>query len=160
MPPDRVREEIELEIKKIEKLLKHYEPLLKKVKKQRPDYIELGALAMLLHSFYNGLENIFTRIARKIDQNVPEEELWHSLLLEQMTKQTQKRKYAVLGNETYKDLKKYLGFRHFSRHAYAFDLEWELMKDLVERINDVAEKTMDEIKLFMVKANKANKQGM
>lgn len=154
MPPKKVMEEIELEIKRIERLIKSYEPLLKKATTQKPDYIELGALAMLLHSFYNGLENIFTRIARKIDQNLPEGELWHSLLLEQMTKQTKKRKYAVLSNETYKDLKKYLGFRHFSRHAYAFDLEWELMKDLVERIKEVGNKTLTEIKSFLSKVNK------
>jgi uncharacterized protein YutE (UPF0331/DUF86 family) len=157
MLPNSVKEEIELEIKNIEKLLKSYGPLLKKVETQKPDYIELGALAMLLHSFYNGLENIFTRIARKIDQKVPTGELWHTHLLEQMTKQTKKRKDVMLSNETYKDLKKYLGFRHFSRHAYAFDLEWQLMKELVERIDDVSKRALDEIRFFMSKTHKAKK---
>ncbi len=149
MPPKKVRDEIELEIKRIEKLLNHYKPLLKKVKTQKPDFIELGSLAALLHSFYNGLENIFTRIARKIDQKMPKGEMWHLQLLEQMARQTDKRKYTIISDETYKDLRKYLGFRHFSRHAYAFDLEWQLMKDLVERLEDVKERTLYEIKLFI-----------
>ena len=149
MPPKKVRDEIELEIKRIDKLLNHYKPLLKEVKTQKPDFIELGSLASLLHSFYNGLENIFTRIARKIDQEMPKGEMWHLQLLEQMARQTEKRKYTIISDETYKDLKKYLGFRHFSRHAYAFDLEWQLLKDLVKRIEDVKERTLGEIKSFI-----------
>jgi hypothetical protein len=100
MPPKKVRDEIELEIKRIEKLLNHYKPLLKKVKTEKPDFIELGSLAALLHSFYNGLENIFIRIARKIDQKMPKGEMWHLQLLEQMAKQTDKRKYAIISDET------------------------------------------------------------
>jgi len=47
------------------------------------------------------------------------------------------------------ELKMYLGFRHFSRHAYAFDLDWNLMKDLVFRADDVREKVLGEIKSFV-----------
>ena len=71
MQHKKIIEEIELEVERIEKLFKNYEPLLKKVREKEPDFIELGSLAMLLHSFYNGLENIFSRIARKIDKNMP-----------------------------------------------------------------------------------------
>jgi hypothetical protein len=142
MPHKRVREEIELEINRIEKLLENYEPLLKRVKTQKPNFIELCSLAMLLHSFYNGLENIFVRIARKIDGKMPKGEAWHSQLLEQMTKPVGKRTQGVLSDKTAIDLEDYLGFRHFSRHAYAFDLEWQLMKDLVKRIEDVKERTL------------------
>jgi hypothetical protein len=53
-------------------------------------------------------------------------------------------------------LRKYLGFRHFSRHAYAFDLEWQLMKDLVARIQEVEERTLDEIKSFISKIKEGN----
>lgn len=151
MPSKKVQDEIELEIKRIEKLLQNYTPLLNEIKTQEPNFIELGSLAALLHSFYNGLENIFTRIARKIDQKMPKGEMWHLQLLEQMARQTEKRKYTIISDETYKDLRKYLGFRHFSRHAYAFDLEWQLMQDLVKRIEDVKERTLDEIKSFILK---------
>jgi len=79
---EKVAEDIEIEIKRIEKLIENYRSLLQKVKNQEPDFIELGSLAMLLHSFYNGLENVFTRIARKIDGEMPKGEMWHSQLLE------------------------------------------------------------------------------
>lgn len=146
-----MKEEVDFEIKRIEKLIKKYEPLLEKVKKEAPSFSELGSLAMLLHSFYNGLENIFVRIAKNIDKKMPEGEFWHKELLEQMSKKTKTRQYVVLRKETCEDLKEYLGFRHFSRHAYAFDLEWELMKDLIERINLIKEIVLGEIKLFIEK---------
>jgi len=148
---EKVIEDIESEIKRIEKLIGNYAPLLKRVKTEKPDFIELGSLAMLLHSFYNGLENVFTRVAKEIDGKMPKEEAWHSQLLEQMTKPTGKRTQAVLSNDTYKGLEEYLGFRHFSRHAYAFDLEWQLMKDLVKRIEDIKQTTLSEIKSFVSK---------
>jgi hypothetical protein len=151
MPHEKVIEDIESEIKRIERLIENYAPLLKKVKTKKPNFVQLGSLAMLLHSFYNGLENVFTRIAKEIDKKMPTGEAWHNQLLEQMIRPIGKRTQAVLSADTYKDLEEYLGFRHFSRHAYAFDLEWQLMKDLVERIGDVKERTLDEIKSFILK---------
>ncbi len=64
----QVIEEMEIEIKKIEKIFEDYRPLLEKVSNQEPTFIELSSLAMLWHSFYNGLENIFSRIAKRIDK--------------------------------------------------------------------------------------------
>jgi hypothetical protein len=151
MPLKKVVEDIETEIKRIERLIENYAPLLKKAKTEKPNFVQLGSLAMLLHSFYNGLENVFIRIAKEIDGKMPKGEAWHSQLLEQMTRPTGKRTQTVLSNDTYRDLEEYLGFRHFSRHAYAFDLDWQLMKDLVRRIEDVKEKTMGEIKSFILK---------
>jgi len=156
MPYRKVVEEIEYEVEKIERLLQDYEPLLKKVKEQEPDFIELGSLAMLLHSFYNGLENIFNRIARKIDKNVPYGEEWHKELLESMTRTTGKRENVVLNDSTCEELKEYLGFRHFSRHAYAFDLDWNLMKDLVIKLDEVKMKVISEIKIFIINIKPLN----
>jgi len=65
-----------------------------------------------------------------------------------MVKQTEKREYTILSKSTCEDLKEYLGFRHFSRHAYAFDLDWEMMKDLILRIDEVKKRTVDEIISF------------
>lgn len=110
----QVIEEIEIEIKKIEKLFEDYRPLLEKVSNQEPTFIELSSLAMLWHSFYNGLENIFSRIAKRIDKNMPHGEEWHKELLELMTKETERREHVVLSSTTCEDIKEYLGFRHFS----------------------------------------------
>ena len=151
MLDEKIFEDIGTEVKRIDKLFEDYEPLLEKVKNQEPDFIEIGSLAMMRHSFYNGLENIFNRIARKIDKNIPGGQNWHKKLLEQMSKRTKNRKHEVLSAEVTVELKEYLGFRHFSRHSYAFDLDWNLMKDLVLRSDEVREKVLDEIRSFIKK---------
>jgi hypothetical protein len=147
----KVIEDINSELGKIENLLTRYEPLLLKIKSQEPDFIEINALAMLLHSFYNGLENIFKRIAGKIDGQMPSGERSHVELLEQMAHPSNHRKDKLLSDETYKDLKKYLGFRHFSRHAYSFDLKRDLMKDLILRIDEIIKRSITEIRTFIEK---------
>ena len=68
-----------------------------------------------------------------------------------MTKQTKKREHIVLKISTCEDLKEYLGFRHFSRHAYAFDLDWKLMEELILRIDEIKKNVSNEIKLFIEK---------
>jgi hypothetical protein len=50
---------------------------------------------------------------------------------------------------TCEKLKEYLGFRHFSRHAYAFDLDWNLMKDLIQDLSDIKQKVVNEIEIFI-----------
>jgi hypothetical protein len=85
--------------------------------------IEVTACASVLHSFYNGLENIFLSIVKRIDRNVPTGDRWHRDLLYQMGKETPERK-QVLTNKTIDQLVDYMGFRHFYRHSYSFSLEW------------------------------------
>ena len=146
---EELKEDILSEIEKIENLFNSFTPLTGKLKKQNPSFIELNALAMFLHSFYNGLENIFKLIAKKIDEKNLTSERWHIELLDQMTNTTKNRKKSVLTNKTYEVLKEYLGFRHFSRHAYSFDLNWDLMKDLIYNIEEIKDITVKEIRLFI-----------
>jgi len=156
MENEKLIEEIEIEIERIEMLFENYKPLLRKVKTKEPNFIETASLAMLLHSFYNGIENIFIRIAKEIDQKLPQGSGWHKELLNQMTEKTPIRKQVVLSEEMVRELEEYLGFRHFSRHAYAFDLNWKLMKELVLRLSQIKEKVCGEIKLFILNFKKVS----
>jgi len=151
MLPEELVEEIASEMESIEELFSKYAPLLEKVKGKDPDFFELGALAMLLHSFYNGLENIFTRIAKRIDDKLPAGKDWHKELLEQMAATTDKRDCAVIKAETASMLKMFLGFRHFTRHAYAFDFNWAMMRNLVFSAADAKEKVFEDLKVFLKK---------
>jgi hypothetical protein len=48
------------EIAQIDKLLELHQALIDGTIQKEPDTVELSALAMLLHSFYNGIEKICT----------------------------------------------------------------------------------------------------
>jgi len=145
---EKVISQIQFEIGQIDVLFESYADLLKQMEKSVPNLVELTAIASVLHSFYNGLENIFLSIAKGIDTNVPTSAQWHRDLLSQMIAASEKRS-AVLSAETFNLLKEYLGFRHFFRHSYSFFMEWEELEKLVKPVAGVWTKTKNELQLFV-----------
>jgi hypothetical protein len=125
-----LQEQVALERGQLERLLRVHHPLLAKCAVSPPNDIELSALAAMLHSFYNGVENIFKRVALEVGDPMPGGESWHKELLDGMTQPTGNRK-PVLSPGLRGRLKEYMEFRHVFRHAYTFELRWERMKTLV-----------------------------
>lgn len=118
---DKLARQISTELQQLDILLLTYRDLLNKVAASDPDLIERAALAALLHSFYNGVENIFRRITLESDGLLPLGESWHMELLDAM----------AIPEPLRQRLQEYLEFRHFFRNSYAFQLQWEKMKPLV-----------------------------
>jgi hypothetical protein len=127
---DKLRKQVAVERQQLGRLLEGYRPLLEKGAATQPSDFELAALAAMLHSFYNGIENIFKRIAEELDGQAPESEFWHRQLLDSMS-QPAKARSAVISKGLAERLDSYLDFRHFFRHAYIFTLRWDRMKGLV-----------------------------
>ena len=139
--------EINNELAMLDQLLNSNQVLFKKVKVSSPDRIELLALATILHSFYNGIENIFIRIAKRIDKKIPSSPYWHQELLKQMTLNIKERP-AVISEKLFDKLSAYLGFRHFFRHSYSFNLRWKSISKLVKELEEVYSQFKKEISLF------------
>ena len=57
----------------------------------------------------------------------------------------------VISNDLIEKLSFYLGFRHFFRHAYSFQLKWTEMKKLVIEIDEVYQQFKMELQLFKEK---------
>lgn len=140
---------IQFEINQMSKLLESYDLLIRKCKLSEPDLIELTAAASVLHSFYNGIENLFITIAKRIDGRIPQSQQWHRDLLKQMSEPTENR-MIVISEETLKKLLEYMGFRHFFRHAYSFMLNWSEMKDLFLHIDEVWSSVKEDIRQFLI----------
>jgi len=148
MRPDRYRDDIRAELELIARELSQFEPLLRKVRLVTPDRIEINALAMLLHSFYCGVENIFKRIVSNIDQTKLTATRWHQDLLNLMAQAVPQRP-AVISPDFHTTLQQYLGFRHISRNVYSSQLDWELMRNLVDNLGTVHARFRDEINAFL-----------
>ena len=116
-----IKKQIRFKIKDIDKLFSEYDLIFKKIEMQTPDLFDMTILGSILHSFYNGLENIFEIIAKNIDGNVPNGNKSHQELLHQMASENSKRN-EILNEELYLKLREYATFRHFYRHAYSFQL--------------------------------------
>jgi len=127
---DELEEQVALERGQLRRLLRVHRPLLLKCAVSPPNEIELSALAAMLHSFYNGIENIFKRVTLGLGDPMLGGESWHKDLLDGMTQPTGNRK-PVLSPGLRGRLKEYMEFRHVFRHAYTFDLRWERVKALV-----------------------------
>lgn len=133
------RSKLTHETAQVDELLSSYSPLLKVVAARSPDLTEITAIATVLHSFYNGIENIFGIIAKEVDQHFPKGNAWHRELLDQMTKSSNARA-AVIDEHARGILLEYLSFRHFFRHSYSFHLDWTQMKSLVTNLDSNWEK--------------------
>ncbi len=118
--PD-VEEQVAVERAHLDQLFVAYQAVISKSSQQEPDFIELSALATMLHSFYTGLENIFKRIALEIDGHIPSGIASHSDLLIVMTQTTANRP-LVISEALRTRLSAYLSFRHVFRHTYSFQL--------------------------------------
>jgi hypothetical protein len=127
---DRLTKQISTELQQLDLLLLTYRDLLRKVMDSDPDLIERAALAALLHSFYNGVENILRRIALESDGPQLRGESWHAELLDAMSSQVAGRS-SVIPRPLRERLQEYLEFRHFFRSSYSFQLQWDKMRPLV-----------------------------
>jgi hypothetical protein len=132
---DSIRKKLRHEVQQIDQLLEPFGPLLNVTRIREPDLIELSALATVLHSFYGGIENIFTTIGKELDDRLPTGTKWHKDLLTQMSKPTDSR-CAILNDQQHAVLIGYLSFRHFFRNSYAYQLDWDQLHPLVEAITE------------------------
>ena len=100
-----------------------------------PDFIELNAIGSILHSYYNGIENIFNMIYKVSYGKTLTGTMWHSDLFKDMFEETKEHK-QVLPQDLMSSLKEYLGFRHIFRHSYGYDLDWTKLEPLFSGLSD------------------------
>jgi hypothetical protein len=144
---DRLQAEIRFEIQQIDELLHSYEELLERLESGEPDLVETTATASVLHSFYNGIENIFLRISKEVDGEVPAGDRWHREVLTRMTVAAGSRP-AVISADLGQRLAEYLSFRHFYRHSYSFFLDWAELEHLVRDLGETWSRLREELSRF------------
>jgi len=144
----RITKQIRVELELLNFLMKEFHDLVEKCRTQDPTTVENVALAALLHSFYNGIENIFKRVSVEVDGSHPRGEFWHSELLKAMTQATASRP-AVISEGLRNTLRDYLDFRHRFRHAYPFELKWNRMAPLVLAAENTLKQLEVELEHFL-----------
>jgi hypothetical protein len=93
----------------------------------------VDAVALRLQSLYTGIERCCLLIVRVLNGTTPEGGDWHRRLLERMALATAARP-AVLSAATVRSLGELLRFRHVVRHLYAYELDAEQVKRLLDRV--------------------------
>jgi len=150
----RLQSEVNEKISFLDELCEELELLISKLLKGKVSVLDLRAAGSILHDFYNGVENIFRRIAQELNGGLPAGEDWHRQLLADMTLPIKDTRPPVISSKLKQELYKYLGFRHVFRNIYGFSLEEERIKTLVKQLPSVLLKLKQEISIFQGYLNK------
>lgn len=122
------------ELNELQKHVEYTIELYTEISTSKPSDLEISGLAGHVHSFYNGIENIFQHIAKALDGQVPEGIRYHKELLHRMTLDMPEIRPAVIDKETEDKLLDYLKFRHFYRHSYEFRLDWDQLQPKIDHL--------------------------
>jgi len=144
---NELKNKVELELKQLQKLVDINVEIFSRLSQKGPDKIEKIALGALLHSFYNGIENIFRCVAGEFNEELPRGPHWHQQLLNSMACSTKKRK-ALVSEPLKNSLRENLAFRHTFRSIYAVEIEWSKMEPLAKSMPAVFKELKKELKLF------------
>ncbi len=88
-------------------------------------------MALNLHGFYAGIEQVFEDIARTLEGGVPAGANWHQALLLQVASEVADIRPAVIRGDTRQCLDEYRSFRHIVRNVYTFNLRPGRLTELV-----------------------------
>lgn len=92
--------------------------------------IASAAISSIISKIYTKVEDVFYKVAQKIDEEVPKGDSWHLDLLRQMKVETDDRP-ALLSDDAYAAFDHLRRFRHFERNSYASEISADEMPEKV-----------------------------
>jgi hypothetical protein len=139
--------DLERELKNLDALVAEAAEILQNLS-GKPSKTIIRACAGILHDFYTGIEKIFERIASEIDGGVPRGYDWHLQPLQRMLAPVPDARPQVIDASLGEELDELMRFRHVFRHQYGFQLRWQLVKDLADRMPEVHRRFGEQIHAF------------
>ncbi|MDP2855012.1 MAG: hypothetical protein Q8O28_12310 [Smithellaceae bacterium] len=133
MTSNELIEEIRIELENIEVVLKELACLYGDVKESEVSLRNKTAAAAFLAQFYGGIENILKRISRFYEMNLPSSELWHVELFKRFCDPPLDPLPIIFDKALSQDLAPFRKFRHVVHHGYGFQLDWDRMKEGIEK---------------------------
>lgn len=122
------------------------------------DLILLESIAYQIHNLYSAIEDLLKLIADYFENNISHSSQWHRLLLQRMTITVPEVRPAVLSSETYTLLNALRGFRHFFRHAYGANIEYEQLKSNLDKALKVFPKLESDLNQFLAQLEQSDEE--
>ena len=97
------------------------------------DIIRLESVAYQIHNLYNAVEDLLKIVATYFENKITETAKFHIALLTRMTQTIPSIRPALISQETFLILNSLRGFRHFFRHAYGTPIEYEPLKNNLDK---------------------------
>jgi predicted nucleotidyltransferase/archaellum component FlaC len=145
----RLTQRINDELEKINETLERVTRGLEKLEVVSIDVREFieNTIATDIADIYRGIENIFLRIAREVDMQVPTESRWHKNLLAQMAEQRSERS-PVISENTSLRLEDLLEFRHKVNNIYGEELIYEKTELHAKSIDELFSSVSQDLRIF------------
>ena len=105
-------------------------------------------VALNLHGFYEGVEQLLETLAQAIEGSLPSGPQWHRDLLIQMSKEVPGARPAVIAEDTFQCLENYRTFRHVVRNVYSFYLRPDRLQELVNALQSCSEAVKHDLTRF------------
>lgn len=137
MTIEDLREEIDIELENIGKVLEELAALQVEVKGRNPTIREKTAAGAFLAQFYNGIENILKRISRFHAVPLPSGDMWHTDLFKRYCEPSYKPLPLLFDTSLSLEMSPFRKFRHVVYHGYGFQLEWDRMAEGIEKAEKV-----------------------
>ena len=103
------------------------------------DEIEIRGASLSLAALYNGIERILSDILKSKGILLKDQESWHRLVLDEAIK------HNLVTSEIFNELKGFLAFRHFVRHAYSFEIEPETIRVIIKKAPKIIKQFTEKI---------------
>lgn len=145
-----LKSDVRDELEKLQKLEKEFQFIYEKLhldENQVPAY-DRGAIGYMLHSFYNGCENIFRAIARFFENDI-EPQNWHRNLLTRMKLEVAGYRPKVIDENLFRVLDDFRAFRHKFRYSYSYEIDWEKEKLVAIKLPGAMQRLQKQISEFL-----------
>ncbi len=101
-----------------------------------PGLDEAMIVTQAITNYYTCIETLFLRISKFFENNLDKEQ-WHRSLLEKMTLEIKDVRPKIICESVYHGLLELLKFRHFSRYYFELDYDWDNLRFLLKKFNDI-----------------------
>jgi hypothetical protein len=108
---------------------------------------EAMVVAQSLSNYYTCLETLFLRISQFFENSI-DSKRWHQTLLDKMVLEIPDFRPRVISDSTHRTLSEFLKFRHFTRYYFELDYDWDKLRYLIKKFNEVRVTMRDEIAAF------------
>ena len=115
--------EIQGQMNLIDKIFAKLEERAIGLTSEQPAIME--SVAYQIHNLYNAVEDLLKIVAAHFENQITDTARWHSALLQRMTQDIPGIRPRLLSESSYLNLNNMRGFRHFFRHAYGVNIDYE-----------------------------------
>jgi len=149
MTNEELKTEIDIELNLIDQTVSELKSIKSDVNSREPSIREKAAAGAFLAQFYNGIENILKRVCKFNNVQIPTGEMWHFEIFKMFCNPAFSTLPELFDASLSSELSAFRKFRHVVHHGYGFQLDWDRMKEGIEKIELITFRLKQSLKSYL-----------